>query len=320
MRAIRVHEFGGPEVMKIEDVADPRPGPGQVLIRVRAVGVNPVETYIRAGAYGKLPALPYTPGTDLSGTVEALGEGVRDLSVGDAVYTFGTVTGAYAELAVCDRGHVYPLPPGASFAAGAALGVAGATAWRALFQRGVALPGEHLLVHGASGGVGSMTVQLARAAGLRVVGTAGTDDGLARVRALGAHLALDHRVDGYLDQGLAFTGSSGFDLIIEFLANVNLARDMTVLAPRGRIVVVGSRGPIEIDPRQLMTRDASVAGMSLFNATAAELRQVHAGLYAALEAGTLKPFIGREHALADAAEAHREVMRPGSGGKLVLLP
>lgn len=320
MRAVRVHEFGEPEVMNVEAVEDPRPGPGQVLIRVRAVGVNPVETYIRAGAYGKLPTLPYTPGTDLSGIIEALGECVGDLSVGEAVYTFGSVTGAYAELAVCDRGHVYPLPPGASFAAGAALGVAGATAWRALFQKGGALPGEHLLVHGASGGVGSTVVQLARAAGLRVVGTAGTDHGLARVRALGAHLALDHRADGYLDAGLAFTGGRGFDLIFELLANVNLARDMTVLAPRGRIVVVGSRGLIEIDPRQLMTRDASVTGMSLFNATAADLRQVHAGLYAALEAGALKPSIGREYALDDVAEAHREVMRPGSGGKIILLP
>lgn len=320
MKRIRVHAFGGPEVMKLEAMEVPRTEPGQVLIRVRAVGVNPVETYIRSGVYGRLPALPYTPGTDLSGTVEALGEGVRDLSVGDAVYTFGTVTGAYAELAVCGSGQVYPLPPGVSFAAGASLGVAGATAWRALFQKGGAVPGEHLLVHGASGGVGTMVVQLARAAGLRVVGTAGTDEGLARVRALGAHLALDHRADGYLDEAVAFGGGRGFDLIVEFLANVNLARDMTVLAPRARIVVVGNRGPIEIDARQLMTRDASVTGMNLFNATSAELQQVHAGLYAALEAGTLKPSIGCELPLAEAAVAHREVMRSGSGGKIVLLP
>ena len=320
MLAIRVHEFGGPEVLKWEEVDVPPVGPGQVRIRVHAVGVNPVETYIRAGTYARLPTLPYTPGTDAAGTVEALGEGVTDLVLGDPVYTFGSVSGAYAELAVCNRAQVYRLPPSSSFADGASLGVAGATAWRAIFQKGQAIAGEHLLVHGASGGVGLIAVQLARAAGLRVVGTGGTEEGRRRALALGAHLVLDHRADGYMEKALASTGGRGFDVIVEFLANVNLARDMTVLAPRGRIVVVGNRGQIEIDPRQLMARDASITGMSLFNATEAELRQVHAALYAALEGGILTPRVGRHMSLSEAADAHREVSRPGSGGKIVLTP
>src|SRR5262245_56127219 len=125
MKAIRVHEFGGPEVLKAEEIDDPTPGPGQLLLRVQAVGVNPVEAYVRSGKYGRLPTLPYTPGTDAAGIIEAVGEGVGGVSPGDRVYTFGTLTGAYAELALCELAQVHPLPRTAAFAEGAALGVAG---------------------------------------------------------------------------------------------------------------------------------------------------------------------------------------------------
>lgn len=320
MKAIRVHEFGGPEVLRLEEVAVPPLGPGQVLLDVRAVGVNPVEVYMRSGTYPKLPALPYTPGTDAAGEIAAVGDGVTGIGVGDRVYTFGTVSGAYAELALCQPAQIHPLPPRASFAEGAALGVAGATAWRALFQKGKAQAAESVLIHGATGGVGSTAVQLARAAGLRVVGTGGTEAGRERTRALGAHLVLDHHQEGYLDEAQAFTDGRGFDLIVEFLANVNLARDLTALAPCGRVVIVGNRGTVEIDPRLLMSRDAMLVGMSLFNATEAELRTVHAALYAALEAKTLTPVIDRELPLAQAAEAHRLVMEGGAQGKIVLVP
>lgn len=320
MRAVRVHQFGEPEVMRIEEIPTPTVGAGQVLVRVQAVGVNPVETYIRAGTYGKLPPLPYTPGTDLAGRVEAVGEGVTDLEPGDAVYTFGTLTGAYAELALCTRAQIYRLPAAASFLDGACLGVAGATAWRALFQRGRASAGESVLIHGASGGVGAMAVQLARAAGLWVAATAGTEEGRVHVREMGAHLVLDHHAPDHLDAALASTGGQGFDLIVEMLANVHLARDLTVLAMQGRIVVVGSRGTVEVDPRQLMARDGSVSGMSLFNATPAELRQVHAALFAAIESGVLRPPVVRQQPLSEAVEAHRAIMRPGAAGKIVLLP
>ena len=320
MKAIRVREFGPPEVMRIEETPDPAPGPGQVLVRVRAAGVNPVETYIRSGAYARRPALPYTPGHDAAGIVEAVGSGVTGVVAGDRVYTSETVTGAYAELALCDASRVHPLPASVSYAQGAAVGVPCATAWRALFQRTRTVPGETVLVHGASGGVGIAAVQIARAAGMRVFGTAGTAEGLALVLREGAHAAFDHRSAGYLEEAVAATGGRGFDVILEMLANVNLARDLKVLAMGGRVVVIGNRGTVEIDARDAMARDASVVGMSLFNMPDADRAVVHAALVAGLENGTLRPAIGRELPLSAAPESHVAVMSPGARGKIVLLP
>jgi NADPH2:quinone reductase len=320
MKAIRVREFGPPEVMRVEETPDPSPGPGQVLVRVRAAGVNPVETYIRSGAYARRPALPYTPGHDAAGIVEAVGTGVAGVAAGDRVYTSETVTGAYAELALCNASRVHPLPASVSYAQGAGVGVPCATAWRALHQRARAVPGETVLVHGASGGVGVAAVQIARAAGLRVFGTAGSAEGLALVLREGAHAVFDHRSAGYLEEAVAATGGRGFDVILEMLANVTLARDLKILAMGGRVVVIGSRGTVEIDPRDAMARDASVVGMSLFNMPDADRAVVHAALVAGLENGTLRPVIGRELPLAAAPESHGTVMSPGARGKIVLLP
>ncbi|MGB7632035.1 MAG: NADPH:quinone reductase [Candidatus Deferrimicrobium sp.] len=320
MKAIRVHEFGPPEVMRFEEVPDPSPGPGQVLVRIRAAGVNPVETYIRSGAYARRPSLPYTPGNDAGGIVEAVGDGVMRVVEGDRVYTSETVTGAYAELALCDATRVHPLPGSVSYAQGAAVGVPYATAWRALFQRIRAVPGETVLVHGASGGVGIAAVQIARAAGLRVFGTAGTAEGIALVLRERAYAVFDHRSAGYMEEAVAATGGRGFDVILEMLANVNLPRDLKVLAMGGRVVVIGSRGIVEIDLRDAMARDASVVGMSLFNMPDADRAVVHAALVAGLENGTLRPVIGKELPLSAAVESHVAVMSPGARGKIVLLP
>ncbi|HET6370634.1 MAG TPA: NADPH:quinone reductase, partial [Nitrospiria bacterium] len=238
MKAIRVHQFGGPEVLRLEDVPDLRPGPGEVLIWVKAAGVNPVDTYVRSGNYGEQP-FPYTPGSDAGGIVEAVGEGVERFRPGERVYTSGTITGAYAERALAEEKRVHPLPEKLSFAQGAAIGVPYATAYRALFQRARALPGESVLVHGASGGVGTAAVQLARAHGLTVFGTAGTPQGEKLVMEQGAHHVLNHRGASYLDDLLKLTGGAGVDLVLEMLANVNLGKDLTVLAPKGRVVVIG---------------------------------------------------------------------------------
>lgn len=320
MKAIRVREFGPPEAMRLEEVPDPVPGPGQVLVRVLAVGVNPVETYIRSGTYPRRPALPYTPGHDAAGIVEAVGEDVREIAAGDRVYTSETVTGAYAGLTLCRASRVHRLPGNVSYAQGAAVGVPYATAWRALFQRARAVPGETVLVHGASGGVGMAAVQIARAAGLRVVGTAGTGEGIALTLREGAHHAFDHRAAGYLDEASASTGGRGFDVILEMLANVNLANDLKALAMGGRVVVIGSRGTVGIDPRDAMGRDASILGMSLFNMPDGDRAIVHAALVAGLENGTLRPVIGREMPLSAAPESHVAVMAPGAKGKIVLVP
>ena len=176
MKAIRVHEFGGPDVMTIEEVPDPTPGPAQVLVRVKAIGVNPVDNYIRTGTYARRPQLPYTPHTDIGGVVETVGSAVTRFKKGDRIYAFAVAAGG-AELAVCEEWQVMPLADQATFQQGAAIGVPYATAWRALFIRAHAKAGETVLVHGASGGVGTAALQIARAHGLRVLGTAGTPEG-----------------------------------------------------------------------------------------------------------------------------------------------
>jgi NADPH:quinone reductase len=319
MKALRIHEFGGPDVMKLEDIPDPSPGPLQLLVRVKAIGVNPVDTYIRTGTYARKPQLPYTPHTDIGGVVEAAGASVTRFKPGDRVYAFAVVGGG-AELAVCDEWQVQPLPQNTTFQQGAAIGVPYATAWRALFIRGHAKPGETALVHGASGGVGTAAVQIARAHGLHVLGTAGTIEGLGLIREQGAHGVFNHRDGDYRAAIAAATGGRGVDLVLEMLANVNLDHDLDLLAPRGRVVVIGNRGRIEIDPRKTMGKDAAILGMTLFNANAEELRQIHAGIVAGLENGSLRPVIGKELPLSEASQAHQAVLEPGAFGKIVLIP
>jgi NADPH2:quinone reductase len=323
MKAIRVHQTGDPSVMRLEELPDPEPGPGQVLVRVAAAGVNPVDTYVRAGGYARMPSLPYTPGWDAAGVVVSAGAGAR-VTPGDRVFLSGTageyLTGAYADLAVCHASQVHPLPGHVTFAQGAAIGIPYATAYRAIFQKAHALPGETVLVHGASGGVGIAAVQLARAAGMTVIATAGTDRGRELVRAEGAHDVLDHSADGYLEELPRLSGGNGPDVILEMLANVNLNRDLGVVAPHGRVVVIGSRGALEVNPRLAMLRDVTVLGLALWNATGAEMASIHAALLAGLESRTLRPVVGCEVPLAEAPRAHDLVMRPGHYGKVVLVP
>jgi len=320
MKAIRVHEHGGPEVLKLEDVPALHAGAGQVLVRVKAVGVNPVDTYVRQGNYAIKPPLPYTPGGDAAGIVESVGAGVEGFAPGDRVYVAGSITGTYAEETLAESSQVHPLPPSITFAQGAGINSPYATAFRALWQIARAQAAETVFIHGASGGVGIAAVQLARAAGLTVIGTAGSERGRELVAVQGAHHVLDHHAPGYLDDLMKLTAGSGVDLILEMLANVNLAKDLTVLALKGRVVVIGNRGNIEINPREIMRRDASVLGMILYNASPKELASIHAGIVAGLENGSLRPVVGKELPLAEAAQAHRAVMDPGAYGKIVLLP
>jgi NADPH2:quinone reductase len=319
MKAIRVSQFGEPEVLQTAEVPDLTPGPGQILVRIHAAGVNPVETYIRSGKYAKVPALPYTPGTDGAGIIDALGEGVAGLKIGGRVYLAGSLTGTYAEQALCEPAHVHLLPENISFAQGAALGIPYATAHFALFHRGQAKAGEAILIHGATGGVGLAAVQLARAAGLHIFATGGTEPGRELVRKQGAHTVFDHHASDYLAQILAATGGRGVDLILELLANVNLGKDLPTLAPHGRVLVIGSRGPVEINPRDLMARNADIRGVILSGTPPDVLADIHRSLVAGLKNGTLRPVIAREYPLAQAAEAHRAIMTAGATGKLVLV-
>jgi NADPH2:quinone reductase len=319
MKAIVVRDFGGPEVMKLETIPDPVPGPGQVVVRIRAAGVNPVDTYVRTGTYAVKPQLPYTPGADGAGEVESVGSGVTTCKAGDRVYLAAPgSSGTYAEKVVCAAAQVHPLPASNSFGQGAALGVPYATAYRALFQRAGATAGEAVLVHGATGGVGIAAVEFARARGLFVIGTGGTDKGLVTVREHGAHVLINHGAADYTKDIMNATGGRGVDVIVEMLANVNLDRDLNLLAKHGRVIVVGNRGRIEINPRDAMGRDAAILGMTLFNATETDLREIHAAIVAGLSSGALNPVVGRELPLAEAARAHAAVMEPGAHGKIVL--
>ena len=311
MRAVRVHEFGDPDVLVLEEVPRPEPVEGEVLVRMQAAGVNPVETYVRAGAYRELPALPYTPGGD--------GAGVR-ADTGERVYVTGSLSGTYAEYALCRAEDVRPLPDALSYAQGAALGTPYTTAYRALFQRAAASAGERVLIHGASGGVGLATVQLALAAGLDVTGTAGSEAGSELVAGQGGVRVLDHRDPAHLAAAVELAGGRGFDLIVEFLANANLGDDLKALAPRGRVMVVGSRGPVEIDARDLMNAEGAILGMRMPNARPDEVEAARAAVDAGLRSGALKPVVGRELPLAEAARAHRLIIERPALGRLVLVP
>src|SRR5713226_7110409 len=290
MKAVVVHQFGGPEVLKLEEVPTPKPAAGQVLVRIHAAGVNPYDTYMRAGTYAIKPPLPYTPGSDGAGVVEAIGEGVKKVKPGDRVYTAKTVTGAYAEYALTLEEQVHALPEKISFG------------------------------HGASGGVGIAAVQMGRAMGLTVFGTAGTPKGVELVKREGAHQVFDHTKAGYQEEIMKATGGRGVDIVLEMLANVNLSADLKLLAINGRVIIIGNRGEITINPRDLMLRRASARGFTLWAITPTEEAEIHAGLIAGLENGTLRPVVGKELPLSEAARAHKEILEPGAAGKMVLIP
>jgi NADPH2:quinone reductase len=320
MQAIVVTHFGEPDVLVPQEIPVPQAGAGQVLVHVAASGINPVDTYIRAGKYPALPPLPYTPGVDGAGTVAAIGAGVTGLRTGDRVYLSGSLTGTYATHALCRAADVHPLPKRIGFTPGAGVGVPYGTAYRALVQRGAARAGELLLIHGASGSVGTAAVQFAQALGLRVFGTAGTPEGLRRVVAEGAEQAFDHTQPDYLDQIRAASGGKGADLILEMLANVNLAKDLDLVARRGRIVVIGTRGKIEIDPRRLLVQESEIRAVSLAQATPEEHQTIYAAVDAGLAEGTLRPAPGREFPLPQAPAAHRAVEQGKAKGKVILIP
>ncbi|XP_044296836.1 quinone oxidoreductase [Varanus komodoensis] len=321
MRAVKVFEFGGPEVLKLQsEISLPVPKENQVLINIHACGINPVDTYIRSGTYARKPALPYTPGTDVSGIIQEVGEHVAAFKKGDRVFTAGTISGGYAEYAVASAGTVFSLSDKLSLKQGAAIGIPYFTAYHALFQRGSAKAGETVLVHGASGGVGIAACQIARAYGLKVLGTAGTEEGMKLVLKNGVHKVFNHGKKGYLAEIKEEAGAQGIDVIMEMLANVNLANDLQLLSSGGRVMIVGSRGPIEINPRDIMQKESSIRGLSLFSSSKEEMHECAAAVLAGIEAGWLNPVVGPEYPMEKVAEAHKDLIySKGALGKMILL-
>ena len=321
MKAIVVSEFGDENVMRLQETAMPEPGEGEVRICICAAGVNPVETYIRAGQYGLLPKLPYTPGNDGSGVIDKVGAGVTGFKAGQRVFIVGLLakrnTGTYAEYAVCDAKAVCPFPDALPLEYGAGLGTPGLAATDALFIKAKIRAGEIVLIHGASGGVGTLAVQLARRAGAVVLGTADDEQGRKMVLELGAHHAFIHNEEGYLQKIVESTDGKGPDVIIEMLANVNLAKDLSILAKYGRVVVVGNRGTLEFNPRDTMMKDATVMGMLANNIRPDDFKICMHTIIAGLESG-MRVVADRELPLADAPEAHRRVMVNNKAGKVFL--
>lgn len=322
--AIQVSEFGGPEVLQVVNIEVPSPGPGQVRVQVSAIGVNPVDTYIRSGQYAFRPQLPYTPGSDGAGVVESVGPGVTDRKIGERVYFIGSAAGpyagAYAEMVLCQADFVFALPDGLSFEQGAALGVPFATAFRALHDRAQAREGELVLIHGATGGVGMAAVQLARISRLRIIATGGTTAGRDLLRQLGADFVLDHHHPEVVEQIREISDGKGVDVVLEMLANVNLQKDLQLLAHGGRVVVIGSRGDIQITPRLMMGKESAVMGMALWASGSGKVRSAHVEIERLLQAGQLKPVVGRSFKLSQAPQAHQAVMEKGAMGKIVLIP
>ena len=319
MKAIVVREFGPPEVMKLENVPTPELEGSQVLVRIMAAGVNPVDTYLRSGIHAHAPKLPYTPGKDGSGIVESIGENVTKYKIGDRVYTADSLTGTYAEYSLCEENQLGRLPDTISFEQGAGIWTPYATSFRGLVQKAKAVEGEALLVHGASGGVGIAAVQWANNAGLTVIGTASSDEGRKLVSEQGADYVFDHSSQGYFEEIKAATGGKGVDIILEMLANVNLQKDFDVLAMFGRITVIGNRGSLDFNPRSAMTKDATIYGMSLFNSTQQHREEMHKAIFDGLRKGYLSPVIGKTFSLADAPLAHHEVIESKALGKIALV-
>lgn len=321
MKAVRVHRFGGPEVLQVDtELPLPDLKEEEVLVRVKAVGVNPLETFIRVGADSNLPTCPFILGFDCAGVVEKVGAHVTTFKPGDRVFTSRTTSGAYAEFTSAPARFVHPLPDPLTYSQGAALAIPYLAAYRALIHRGQGRPGEKVLVHGASGGVGMATVQLAAAYGMTVYGTAGTPEGREVVSNAGAHHVFDHRDPTYIDKLSHACGSSGLNLIIEMAANKHLGHDLSLLCIGGRIVVVGGRGNVELNPRDVMSREADILGLRLFQSSESELYEAHAAIQAGIQAGWLRPLVGKEYGLDQAAEAHHELIYGhGAIGKMVLV-
>uniref|UniRef100_A0A914C365 Enoyl reductase (ER) domain-containing protein n=1 Tax=Acrobeloides nanus TaxID=290746 RepID=A0A914C365_9BILA len=275
MRAAIVKKFGPASNIVIEQAWPcPTISNRQVLVRVKASSVNPVDTYIRAGQYAQLPELPYTPGRDGSGIVEQIGKEVQNFKVGDSVWFTRPTTGSSAELAVVED-TLFLLPEGISYSQGAALGIAYMTAYRALILKGSAKPGQSVFIHGASGGVGIAACQIAKALGLQVVGTAGTENGIKLVEENGAEFVFNHREKDYVSK-IQEKFPNGFDIILEMLANQNLDTDLTLIGKNGRIVVIGNRGTSQIDARKTMQKESMIIGVGLGFSTIEMMEKFHA--------------------------------------------
>lgn len=322
MQAIQIRNFGTAENLQVAQVVLPEILSTQVQVKVYAAGVNPSDVYTSTGTYAIKPALPYTPGLDGAGVIELVGADVSHVKVGDRVFIAslpsGITSGTFAEQMVCDAVFVYPLPEHINFEQGAALGIPALTAYRAVVQKAKLTEGQTIFIHGASGAVGLQAIQIAKAIGATVIGTASRGEGKALVKEAGADFVFDHLTEENMNEVLAVTNGKGPDVVLEFLANVNLQTDLQLVAKYGVIVVVGNRGDVTINPRIIMQKECDVRGMVLFNATSEEHQALIKGVAALLESKQLQPVVGYTYPLEHAGIAFDAVMEGKHNGKVVV--
>ncbi|MCP9313753.1 NADPH:quinone reductase [Liquorilactobacillus satsumensis] len=317
MKAICVSKFGPAEMLKLTAIKEPEPQENEVRIKLYAAGVNPVDAYIRAGNYTDFKAdLPYVPGLDGAGVIDKLGLGVTNFKVGDRVFVASFLTnrqlGTYAEKTVRNVAFVRHLPKFISFEEGATLSSPASTAYHVLFDKAKLNAGETVLIHGASGSVGLIAVQLAKNAGAKVIGTAGSTAGIAHVKHAGADLVLNHHDPTYLNK------IRNVDLVLEVLANVNLIKDIKILKKFGRVIVIGNRGSLSFNPRLIISKDITLIGMSLWNVPSDQYQHNLDVIENDLFQKRFRPTLGKILPLSEAAQAHELVLNNQFKGKIVL--
>jgi putative PIG3 family NAD(P)H quinone oxidoreductase len=323
MRAVVIDGYGGPDVLRVDDVPDPRPGPGEIVIAVAATAVNRADLLQRAGHYPSPADAPPWPGLECSGTVAEVGEGVHEWAPGQEVCALLS-GGGYAERVVVPAGQVLPVPEGVGLVDAAALPEVTATVWSNVFMAAGLRPGEVLLVHGGSSGIGTMAIQLGVQVGARVAVTAGSAAKLERCRELGADITVDYHEQDFVTAVREATADHGADVVLDLIGGSYLARNIDVLAFGGRLVVIGLMGGAraELDLGRLMARRAAVVATTLRARPAAEKAIIVAGVrehvWPLIEAGKVRPVIDTRLPLAEAAAAHRLMTESSHIGKILL--
>ena len=323
MKAITIPEPGGPDALVLSDVDTPEPRTGEVLVRVAAAGVNRADTMQRQGLYPPPPGESEVPGLEVSGTVEALGDGVEGWTVGDPVCAL-LAGGGYAEYVRVPAGQLLPVPAGVSLEDAAALPEVACTVWSNVFLTANLQPGETLLVHGGSSGIGTMAIQLAKAVGATVAVTAGTPAKLEACRALGADILVDYREEDFVERVKEATGGAGANVVLDNMGAKYLGRNVAVLATGGRLVVIGMQGGRvgELDLGALLGKRGAVIATSLRSRPLTEKTAIVAAVrehvWPLVEDGVVRPVVHSRHPLAGAAEAHRELEASGHIGKILL--
>ncbi|GAA1246899.1 NAD(P)H-quinone oxidoreductase [Oryzihumus leptocrescens] len=323
MKAITIPTPGDPDALVLADVPDPEPGPGEVLVEVAAAGVNRADLQQRIGVYPPPPGAPEYPGLEVSGTIAAVGSGVTGWSVGDRVCAL-LAGGGYAEKVAVPAGQLLPVPSGISLVEAAALPEVVCTVWSNVFMTANLLPGQTLLVHGGSSGIGTMAIQLAREVGAHVAVTAGSAGKLEACQALGAEILVNYKEQDFVEELDRATAGHGADVILDNMGAKYLARNVQALATNGRLVIIGFQGGVkaELDLSVLMRKRGAVISTGLrarpLEEKAAIVAAVREHVWPLVEAGRVKPVVHRTFPLAQAPDAHRELDAGTHIGKVLL--